>query len=734
MLEKHKEDWAEKVRIVGLSVDQKKDEVIKRVNEKNFTLVDHFFLGGWNDSHNAIKNYQFDGVPHVVLFDNKGKVIHAGHPSHIDIEKTINGIVTGVNEEVPKEEKKHFNVFSKTLSKKVVELLNSEYLKSPNYKLTIEWQKENTYNEKGEVLKFSFKKPKLNLTYHIKHEAEAKKVEETLYKLLDKSFFEVTVSIDNPKAVYQYSVNILKNELAANNLQEVELQFNKTHALAWTGTNFRIMDGRSFNHKDVLKPQKLDEVTAFQKGVRKALEGNDDPKKGILLNRLGLQCHVTKGDEFVPLEVQDVFKEAEAEDAKVTLKHEENEVLLVDFWETGCGPCQEPMAHNQEMLEKNAEKWGNKVRIVAVSLDDSIEDVKKRVEEQKWKKIVHYFLGENQKGSQIYGIRAIPLVVLVDQKGVVVFNGNPTKTNLEENINDLLEGKTLEESKKEEEKKEEESVLQPVTKEECKKLTTLIKDPKFAEEVKTILTGMKYNPRFLIQLVKSKHLDKEFNVKQVTFENPELNYAIRKVDLNKFNQVLSKIYEVFPANKFKETKEIFETVNFSWGIECDACKKALKPFDPQYYCSFCKLWFCSECGEKEDSTKNGNDRLVHPHNMVWINITNEEGLQDIDEYKLGKNVMFTENKQQFPASCNGCDGPVGNGYRYICLSCRPGPKRPGGFVDLCHKCLGTLKNKEENEEVKSQKEKVLKGLENEHHDPNSHLWLRICYGGDYYVF
>ena len=52
-------------------------------------------------------------------------------------------------------------------------------------------------------------------------------------------------------------------------------------------------------------------------------------------------------------------------------------MLLIDVWATWCGPCQKPMAHNQEMLVKN--NWGDKVRIVGVSVDDDIYYIKRRV-------------------------------------------------------------------------------------------------------------------------------------------------------------------------------------------------------------------------------------------------------------------------------------------------------------------------------------------------------------------
>ena len=53
--------------------------------------------------------------------------------------------------------------------------------------------------------------------------------------------------------------------------------------------------------------------------------------------------------------------------------------MLIDFWATWCPPCQAPMAHNQEMLEHHAERWGDRVRIIGISIDKSPEAVVKHV-------------------------------------------------------------------------------------------------------------------------------------------------------------------------------------------------------------------------------------------------------------------------------------------------------------------------------------------------------------------
>jgi len=95
------------------------------------------------------------------------------------------------------------------------------------------------------------------------------------------------------------------------------------------------------------------------------------------------------------------------------------------------------MAHNQEMLEHNGEKWGDKVRIVGVSIDQTSDAVVTHVNSKKWNKVEHFHRGASSATSD-YGVSGVPKVVLIDKSGTIVFIGHPAERKLENDINTLL--------------------------------------------------------------------------------------------------------------------------------------------------------------------------------------------------------------------------------------------------------------------------------------------------------
>lgn len=130
--------------------------------------------------------------------------------------------------------------------------------------------------------------------------------------------------------------------------------------------------------------------------------------------------------------------------AKVQVKHEAGQVLLLDFWATWCPPCQKPMAHNQEMLEKRGAEWGDKVRLIGLSIDQDEAKLKAHVQEKKWTKVEHYWVRNGAcTASDEYGVQGVPHVLLVDTKGEIVFMGHPASRNIEQDIDNLLKGEKL---------------------------------------------------------------------------------------------------------------------------------------------------------------------------------------------------------------------------------------------------------------------------------------------------
>ena len=65
----------------------------------------------------------------------------------------------------------------------------------------------------------------------------------------------------------------------------------------------------------------------------------------------------------------DIEDASNLDGSETVIKHEPGQVILLLFWATWGPPAQAPMAHNQKMLEDNKEKWGDKVRIIGLSID-----------------------------------------------------------------------------------------------------------------------------------------------------------------------------------------------------------------------------------------------------------------------------------------------------------------------------------------------------------------------------
>jgi thiol-disulfide isomerase/thioredoxin len=100
---------------------------------------------------------------------------------------------------------------------------------------------------------------------------------------------------------------------------------------------------------------------------------------------------------------------------KVELAALRGKVVLLDFWATWCAPCREEIPHFVEMQEKYR---GQGLEIVGVSVDDSVDPVRKFYQEYKMNYPV--VMGDEKLAGAYGGILGLPIAFLIDRDGKIV--------------------------------------------------------------------------------------------------------------------------------------------------------------------------------------------------------------------------------------------------------------------------------------------------------------------------
>lgn len=116
--------------------------------------------------------------------------------------------------------------------------------------------------------------------------------------------------------------------------------------------------------------------------------------------------------------------------------HTEGKYVLIDFWATWCAPCKKAIPE----LNHFAKKFKDKLVVIGIS-----DETKKKITKLKTPKIDYYSAYDTRKKlKNIYKVKGIPHVVVINPKGIVVWEGYPLLKGhelTEEVMTDLLNDK-----------------------------------------------------------------------------------------------------------------------------------------------------------------------------------------------------------------------------------------------------------------------------------------------------
>lgn len=240
-------------------------------------------------------------------------------------------------------------------------------------------------------------------------------------KALEDEYAEIAKSAQNPDLSEVEKTNIKKQ---MGEFEEKYYQAVKNSIADNVGNDFglyNLCNSYYYYNPEELAPVLEGYLAAFPTNTRlQRIKANND-----------LSLETAVGKQFKDFEMADV----DGNMHKLSEYIAANEVTLVDFWASWCGPCRQEMPAVKAAYEAYK---GKGFGIIGVSLDNNKEAWVKAIADLgiEWPQISD-LQGWNCVGAKLYGVNSIPATVLVAKDGTILAK-NLRGDAIQEKLSEIL--------------------------------------------------------------------------------------------------------------------------------------------------------------------------------------------------------------------------------------------------------------------------------------------------------